>query len=48
MSGAAMMVWPRPPTRSRASKAITDRPESFSACGGAKARGARADDGDVD
>src|SRR5580698_8242415 len=30
--GAAMMVWPRPPTRSRASSTITDRPESFSAC----------------
>ena len=31
MSGAAMMVWARPPTRSRASSTMTERPESFSA-----------------
>src|SRR5205085_6349893 len=29
--GAAMTVYPRPPTRSRASSAIVERPESFSA-----------------
>src|SRR5258708_7804222 len=41
-SGDAMMVWARPPTRSRASSTISERPELCSA------RGAGADDGDID
>ena len=32
MSGAAMMVWARPPTRSRASSTMMERPEFSSAC----------------
>src|SRR4051794_37985646 len=30
--GAGMTVWPRPPTRSRASSTMTESPECFSAC----------------
>ena len=47
-SGEAMMVWARPPTRSRASSTSTERPEFFSALRGAEAGGAGADDGDID
>ena len=48
MSGAAMMVWARPPTRSRASSTMTERPECFQRVRGAEAGGAGADDGDID
>src|SRR5262249_36607870 len=32
MSGEAIMVWARPPTRSRASSTMKESDESFSAC----------------
>ena len=48
MPGAAWMVWARPPTRSRASSTMVERPESFQRMRGAEAGGAGADDGDVD
>ena len=47
-SGAAMMVCARPPTRSRASSTITERPESFSAFAAPRPGSAGADDRDVD
>ena len=47
-SGAAMMVWPRPPMRSRASSTMHGEAGVFQRMRRAEAGGAGADDGDID